>query len=131
MKAVLGTNSTVDEFRCIVKETCTAPSSIQTRPTTFLVVSYTRKVIGQTGSGHFSPIGAYDEASDHVLILDTARFKYGPHWVPLELIFEALLPLDPDTGKSRGYMTLSYDGVDGTRAGNETNLSHYRTWCYS
>eukprot|EP00585_Thalassiosira_rotula_P011263 CAMPEP_0196159902 /NCGR_PEP_ID=MMETSP0910-20130528/46554_1 /TAXON_ID=49265 /ORGANISM="Thalassiosira rotula, Strain GSO102" /LENGTH=188 /DNA_ID=CAMNT_0041424827 /DNA_START=255 /DNA_END=817 /DNA_ORIENTATION=+ len=104
--AVYGSNSTVAEFRRVVKRTCTAPSATTTQPTSFLVVSYTRKVIGQTGSGHFSPIGAYDEASDHVLILDTARFKYGPHWVSLPLMFEALLPIDPATGKSRGYMVL-------------------------
>lgn len=108
--AVHGSDSTVEEFRQVVKETCT--SSTQKLPSSFLVVSYTRKVLGQTGTGHFSPIGAYDEASDNVLILDTARFKYGPHWVPLELIFEALIPVDPDTGKSRGYVVLSYDGND-------------------
>eukprot|EP00579_Thalassiosira_antarctica_P017149 CAMPEP_0201948696 /NCGR_PEP_ID=MMETSP0903-20130614/55593_1 /ASSEMBLY_ACC=CAM_ASM_000552 /TAXON_ID=420261 /ORGANISM="Thalassiosira antarctica, Strain CCMP982" /LENGTH=448 /DNA_ID=CAMNT_0048491885 /DNA_START=73 /DNA_END=1419 /DNA_ORIENTATION=+ len=126
INAVHGSNSTVDEFRRVVKETCTASSPIQTtRATSFLIVSYTRKVIGQTGTGHFSPIGAYDEASDHVLVLDTARFKYGPHWVPLDLMFEALLPLDPDTGKSRGYMVLSYDGLDGTGLTNgEEDLSH-------
>ncbi|KAL9187537.1 hypothetical protein ACHAXT_001640 [Thalassiosira profunda] len=121
VEAVHGTNSTVEEFRRVVKETCTAPASIETPPTSFLIVSYTRQVIGQTGTGHFSPVGAYDEESDHVLVLDTARFKYGPHWVPLELMFEALLPFDPDTNKSRGYMTLSYDGVDG---GNAEQLSH-------
>lgn len=124
VNAVHGSNSTVDAFRRVVRQTCMASSSIQTQPTSFLLVSYTRKVIGQTGTGHFSPIGAYDEASDHVLVLDTARFKYGPHWVPLQLIFEALLPLDPDTGKSRGYMVISYDGFDGTQTGNETHLSH-------
>ncbi|KAL3775738.1 hypothetical protein ACHAW5_005893 [Stephanodiscus triporus] len=123
--AVYGSNSTVDDFRRIVKWTCTDPSSSLSsspssserrrrhRPASFLVVSYTRKVIGQTGTGHFSPIGAYDEASDHVLVLDTARFKYGPHWIPLQLMFDALLPEDPDTGKSRGYMVLSYDGFEG------------------
>jgi len=86
----------------------------QQQPTSFLIVSYTRQVIGQTGTGHFSPIGAYDEASDHVLVLDTARFKYGPHWIPLQLMFDALLPIDKDTGKSRGYAVLSYDGVSTT-----------------
>lgn len=120
MDAVRATNSTVDEFRRVVKQTCTAPASVQTLPTSFLVVSYSRKVVGQTGSGHFSPIGAYDEASDMCLILDTARFKYGPHWVPLELLFEALLPLDPDTGKSRGYMLLGYDG----NGEDENDLQH-------
>jgi len=124
VNAVYGSNSTVDEFRRVVKRTCTAPSSVKTQPTSFLIVSYTRKVIGQTGTGHFSPIGAYDEASDHVLVLDTARFKYGPHWLPLPLMFEALLPLDPDTGKSRGYMVLGYDGPEGVGVGGDAPLSH-------
>ena len=115
--AVYGSNSTVEDFRRVVKRTCMDPSSSQQHtPASFLVVSYTRKVIGQTGTGHFSPIGAYDEASDHVLVLDTARFKYGPHWIPLQLMFDALLPKDPDTGKSRGYMVLSYDGFGGSSA---------------
>jgi len=118
--AVHGSDSTVDEFRQVVKETCTS-SSTQKLPSSFLVVSYTRKVLGQTGTGHFSPIGAYDEASDNVLILDTARFKYGPHWVPLQLIFEALIPEDPDTLKSRGYVVLSYDGNE---ISNNPNKCH-------
>mmetsp|Transcript_1836 Transcript_1836/g.2786 ORF Transcript_1836/g.2786 Transcript_1836/m.2786 type:complete len:316 (-) Transcript_1836:380-1327(-) len=74
----------------------------------FLIVSYNRGTLGQTGTGHFSPIAAYDEASDQVLILDVARFKYGPHWVPLPLLFDAMLPCDPDTNQSRGYVLLSY-----------------------
>ena len=105
VRAFYGSDSKIQEFRQVVKEACT--SSV---PTSFLAVSYTRKVLGQTGSGHFSPIGAYDEVSDNVLILDTARFKYGPHWVPLDLLFEAMIPEDPDTGKSRGYQILSYNG---------------------
>ena len=125
VNAVYGSNSTVDEFRSVVKSICTTPSSTQTQPTSYLVVSYTRKVVGQTGAGHFSPIGAYDEASDYVLLLDTARFKYGPHWIPLELMFEALLPLDPDSGKSRGYVVLSYDGLgDASNGTGEENFSH-------
>ncbi|KAL7518328.1 hypothetical protein ACHAWX_003168 [Stephanocyclus meneghinianus] len=113
VEATRGSDSTVDEFREVIKRICTSSSpSDCTHPTSFLIVSYTRKVIGQTGTGHFSPVGAYDEASDSVLLLDTARFKYGPHWVKVELLFEALSPPDPSTGKSRGYMILSYDGVD-------------------
>jgi hypothetical protein len=51
-----------------------------------LIVSYSRKEFLQTGDGHFSPIGGYSEADDLVLILDTARFKYPPHWVPLNML---------------------------------------------
>ena len=40
-----------------------------------VVVSYSRKQLGQTGDGHYSPIGGYHRASDQVLILDVARFK--------------------------------------------------------
>ena len=125
VNAVHGSNSTIEEFRHVVKHTCTSSSSTLAQPTSFLVVSYTRKVVGQTGTGHFSPIGAYDEASDHVLLLDTARFKYGPHWIPLELMFDAMLPLDPDTGKSRGYLILSYEGENyANNVNREDRLSH-------
>ena len=72
-----------------------------------LVVSYDRKTLGQTGSGHFSPLAAYDSESDSVLILDTARFKYGAHWIPLPLLHSAMIPKDNATGKSRGFAMLS------------------------
>ena len=41
----------------------------------FVVASYDRRSLGQTGTGHFSPIAAYEKSSDSVLILDVARFK--------------------------------------------------------
>lgn len=41
----------------------------------FVVASYDRRSLGQTGSGHFSPLAALDEVSDSVLVLDVARFK--------------------------------------------------------
>jgi len=83
-------------------------SRAEQNPMEVLVVSYSRKILGQTGSGHFSPIGAYDSDSDSVLILDTARFKYGAHWVQLPMIYDAMKPIDPDTGKSRGFALLSF-----------------------
>ncbi len=70
------------------------------------VASYDRSVLGQTGSGHFSPIGGYHRARDLALILDVARFKYPPHWVSAELLFEAMRSIDPDSGKSRGWLVL-------------------------
>lgn len=89
-----------------------------------LVVSYNRQALGQTGTGHFSPIGAYDANSDSVLILDTARFKYGVHWVPLPLMYEAMKSIDPDTGRSRGYVLLSHiaDAVPSKRSNSPSPL---------
>ena len=113
-----GSDSSVDEFRRVVRHTCAAPPSLaDAPPTSFLVASYTRAALGQTGTGHFSPVGAYDEASDKVLLLDTARFKYGVHWLSLPLLFNAMLPLVPATGRSRGYLVLSYRGRDGANEG--------------
>lgn len=108
-----GDSVTLDDFRAAVQTACVEPKDNDDDTTEesaldILVVSYSRKVLGQTGSGHFSPVAAYDVASDSVLILDTARFKYGAHWVPLPLLFEAMGPMDPDTGKSRGYCLLSF-----------------------
>ena len=61
----------------------------------------------QTGSGHFSPIGGYHAGKDMVLILDVARFKYPPHWVPLTLPWDAMNTVDDDTGLYRGYVNIT------------------------
>lgn len=73
----------------------------------FLIASYSRAVLGQTGDGHFSPIGGYHPEKDLVLVLDVARFKYPPHWVPLKMLYKAMQSVDPDTGRTRGYITVS------------------------
>ncbi|WAS96347.1 phytochelatin synthase family protein [Nannocystis punicea] len=71
-----------------------------------LIVSYDRGTLGQTGAGHFSPIGGYDPASDHALVLDVARFKYPPHWVAVPALYAATRPSDPTTGRPRGWVAL-------------------------
>jgi len=71
-----------------------------------LIASYDRAALGQTGRGHFSPLGGYHPTRDLVLVLDVARFKYPPHWVPAERLWAAMRPLDPATGEARGWMVL-------------------------
>jgi hypothetical protein len=71
-----------------------------------LVVCYSRERLGQTGAGHFSPIGGFHAGSDSVLILDVARFKYPPHWAPVRDVVEAMRLIDPDTGRPRGFLHL-------------------------
>jgi glutathione gamma-glutamylcysteinyltransferase len=77
-----------------------------TREGSVLIASYDRRTLGQTGGGHFSPIGGYHRTRDLVLVLDVARFKYPPHWLPAPLLFEAMLPLDPATGRARGWLSV-------------------------
>lgn len=71
-----------------------------------LIANYSRSAVGQTGGGHFSPLGGFDAATDQALVLDTARFKYPPHWMPVELLFAAMEERDGDTGETRGWMSL-------------------------
>jgi len=104
---------TIDRFRDAIRQSCmedideTNENDGADIRHKFLVVSYNRSVLSQTGAGHFSPVAAYDPQSDSVLILDTARFKYGAHWVSVPLLFESMQKIDPETNKSRGFALLS------------------------
>ena len=71
-----------------------------------LVASYDRSGLGQTGSGHFSPIGGYHRVRDLALILDVARFKYPPHWVAIERLWQATHAIDPATARARGWLAF-------------------------
>jgi len=71
-----------------------------------MIAAYTRRVLGQTGEGHFSPVAGYHRGRDLVLVLDVARFKYPPHWIPLALLHEAMQPVDPTSGQSRGWIMV-------------------------
>lgn len=77
----------------------------------FLAVAFSRRVLGQTGSGHFSPIAAYDEETDSVLVLDTARFKYPPFWVSLPELNAATLEVDEMSSLPRGFVVLTKPGT--------------------
>ncbi|XP_022953839.1 glutathione gamma-glutamylcysteinyltransferase 3-like isoform X1 [Cucurbita moschata] len=92
--------STINDFRKYVVS-CSSSEDCH------VITSYHRGAFKQTGSGHFSPIGGYHTGKDMVLILDVARFKYPPHWVPLTLLWDAMNTIDSATGLPRGYMILS------------------------
>ncbi|MFO0618946.1 MAG: phytochelatin synthase family protein [Polyangiaceae bacterium] len=76
-----------------------------------VIVGYHRGALGQTGTGHYSPIGGYHARTDRALLLDVARFKYPPHWVSVEQLFAAMATVDEATGKPRGWVTLERSDV--------------------
>ena len=55
---------TEDQFREHIKTACSTEGL-------HLVVSFSRKMLGQTGDGHFSPIAGYHAGRDLVLVMDT------------------------------------------------------------
>lgn len=90
------------QFRECVIRSAQSPSADM-----FIVVNFDRKELQQTGSGHFSPIGGYHAARDLVLILDVARFKYPPFWVPLTHLWSSMAKIDEQTGEPRGYFVIT------------------------
>lgn len=73
----------------------------------FLITNTSRKALKQTGDGHFSPVAAYNHSSDHLLLFDSARFKYNSMWFSIPMIFKAFVNKDKATEKMRGFILCS------------------------
>jgi glutathione gamma-glutamylcysteinyltransferase len=96
---VRASDATVESFRDALGRASESSEAV-------VIASYHRGALGQTGQGHFSPLGGIHRERDLALVLDVARFKYPPHWVPIERLFAAMLPVDPATSRSRGWIEL-------------------------
>lgn len=77
------------------------------RPDTRVIVNFDRASLGQEGTGHFSPLVAYDPASDLFLILDVARYKYPPSWVTSKDLDISMRTMDHTSGLSRGVLIVT------------------------
>ena len=70
----------------------------------YLIVNYKRDAVGQRGGGHISPLGAYDQASDSVLVLDVNPTAAGWIWMPVKTLIEGMRTFD--TVENRGYLVV-------------------------
>jgi hypothetical protein len=94
-------DASLDAFRSTARDHLSTPGA-------FVIVNYLRKSIRQEMGGHISPLAAYDADSDRFLILDVARYKYPPVWVPAADLFAAMNTPDADNGnRTRGYVLVS------------------------
>ena len=66
----------------------------------FLAVSHAclSCLLGDPEHGHFSPIGAYNYKKDAFLIMDVAKYKYPPVWVPSLNLFHGVSTIDNCAG---------------------------------
>jgi len=87
----------INEFRGILKNNMKNPKN-------YMLVNYLRASLGQGGIGHISPIGAYDELTDEVLIMDVTTYNYPSVWVKLTLLFNAMNT--PDAEYTRGFVEI-------------------------
>jgi len=98
-ETTFASETTLEAFRDVVR-------SVLRDRDRFLIANYLRKEIGQESGGHISPIAAYDEDSDRLLILDVSRYKYPPVWAKLDEFWRAMATVEPDSGRSRGFVIV-------------------------
>lgn len=77
-------------------------------PNRYVVVNFQRGKIYQAPykGAHYSPLGAYNEENDRVLVMDVARYKYPPVWVKTQDMINALNTTTRQ-GKSRGLLIVN------------------------
>jgi hypothetical protein len=73
--------------------------------TSFLIVNFLGSAIGTATGGHISPLGAYDEQSDSILVLDVAGHKTPWYWATLSHLYQAMHTLAGDA--YRGWLVIS------------------------
>lgn len=75
--------------------------------TAFMIALVRNDLFEGKPRGHFSMLGAYDENSDSILVMDVAAHHGVWYWLDLEVLFMAMrekYPLQPDEG---GYLIVS------------------------
>lgn len=82
-------------------------SFLTRREDMYLLANYHRAELGQTGAGHYSPIGAYSPSRQSLLVHDIAKFKYGFHWVSVSDFYAAMSREDAVTHLSRGLLVVA------------------------
>lgn len=90
-----GSDLSVSQLRTLIKHALNNPHAR-------IIADFDRRIFGQAGAGHYSPLVAYDGASDSVLIADVAKFKYPFFWVPVETLLASIRTIDAESGRSRG-----------------------------
>jgi hypothetical protein len=90
----------VAAFRAALRRNLAAPGD-------YVIVNWRRDALGEEGEyGHHSPVSAYDEAGDRVLILDVGAHAYPKTWAPVERLFAAMDTVDGDGGEKRGWVEV-------------------------
>lgn len=73
----------------------------------FILLNFDQKFLtDDTSVGHVAPVGAYDETSHRVLVMEPDREWYEPYWVLDQRLLEAMATTDSESKKSRGYVVV-------------------------
>lgn len=92
------TDTDIAAFRVLLKQLLATPSK-------YIIVNYNLNVMSALNGGHFSPLAAYDENSDSVLILDTWNAFAPWTWVKVYDIYKSMNTTDGES--FRGYILVN------------------------
>ncbi|MDA0902263.1 MAG: phytochelatin synthase family protein [Proteobacteria bacterium] len=90
--------TTIQEFRELLMDLLNDPER-------YIIINFHGKSIGLKSGGHISPLAAYDQQSDSVLVLDVAGHKNSWYWAKLEDLYKAMN--SKDGNNYRGYLIIS------------------------
>ena len=94
-----------DELRTIICQVLSNPSSKEG-----LILNYHMTTLGQVPfGGHLSPIAAYHQRTDTVLIMDVWHTKTEPVWATIDTIWNAIsISRDGESQKPRGLLLIQH-----------------------
>lgn len=87
----------VKQFRKLLKE-------VMGEKNKFIIANFHGRTLGAPTGGHYSPIGAYDEKTDYLLVMDVGGFKNPWYWAPVKEFYKAMHTKDGDN--YRGYLVI-------------------------
>lgn len=97
-------DTAVMELRYYVRAACRAASG------NHVMAAYPRPGSSAKRGAHACPIAGYNATCDMVLMLDVARRRYPPHWMPLAALWEAMARAGEEQGPGAsapyGYLVL-------------------------
>ena len=82
----------------------------QENPDNRMIINYSVSYVllggrwGLTGSGHGSPVAAYNEDNNMVLMLEVEADRRDPFWISAADIYGAMNTVDPVSDKHRGWL---------------------------
>lgn len=79
-----------------------------------VVCNFKRAELGYASpyAGHFSPLAAYNAATDQFLVMDVARKNWQPVWVPTALLFSGMNTVDKPRDDAEGTRTRGFFVID-------------------
>lgn len=99
----IASDADIAGFRMILQK-------IMAQPSQYMLVNYNLNVMSALDGGHFSPLAAYDQASDSVLIMDTWNAFAPWTWIKVYDLYKSMNTLDGTA--YRGYLLIDSNSAN-------------------